>query len=351
MYYLKNTNFWMFGLFFFFYFFIMGAYFPFFPIWLHDINHISKSDTGIIFAAISLFSLLFQPLFGLLSDKLGLRKYLLWIITGMLVMFAPFFIFIFGPLLQYNILVGSIVGGIYLGFCFNAGAPAVEAFIEKVSRRSNFEFGRARMFGCVGWALCASIVGIMFTINNQFVFWLGSGCALILAVLLFFAKTDAPSSATVANAVGANHSAFSLKLALELFRQPKLWFLSLYVIGVSCTYDVFDQQFANFFTSFFATGEQGTRVFGYVTTMGELLNASIMFFAPLIINRIGGKNALLLAGTIMSVRIIGSSFATSALEVVILKTLHMFEVPFLLVGCFKYSAFFSDDLSGLFLLL
>ncbi len=50
MYYLKNTNFWMFGLFFFFYFFIMGAYFPFFPIWLHDINHISKSDTGIIFA-------------------------------------------------------------------------------------------------------------------------------------------------------------------------------------------------------------------------------------------------------------------------------------------------------------
>ncbi len=101
--------------------------------------------------------------------------------------------------------------------------------------------------GCVGWALCASIVGIMFTVNNRFVFWLGSGCcALILAVLLFFfAKTMRPS-ATVANAVGANHSAFSLKLALELFRQPKLWFLSLYVIGVSCTYDVFDQQFANF---------------------------------------------------------------------------------------------------------
>ena len=73
MYYLKNTNFWMFGFFFFFYFFIMGAYFPFFPIWLHEVNHISKGDTGIIFACISLFSLLFQPIFGLLSDKLGLR--------------------------------------------------------------------------------------------------------------------------------------------------------------------------------------------------------------------------------------------------------------------------------------
>ena len=336
MYYLKNTNFWMFGLFFFFYFFIMGAYFPFFPIWLHDINHISKGDTGIIFASISFFSLLFQPVFGLLSDKLGLRKHLLWIITGMLVMFAPFFIYVFGPLLQSNILLGSIVGGIYLGFIYNGGAPAIEAYIEKVSRRSSFEFGRARLFGCVGWALCASIAGIMFTINNQFVFWLGSGCAVVLAILLFIAKPETQSSANVADTLGANHSPFSFRLALELLKNPKLWFLSLYVVGVSCTYDVFDQQFANFFTSFFETHQQGTRVFGYVTTMGELLNACIMFFAPLIVNRIGGKNALLLAGMIMSVRIIGSSFATTPVEVVVLKTLHMFEIPFLIVGCFKY---------------
>ncbi|MCT4704028.1 MFS transporter [Enterobacteriaceae bacterium H20N1] len=336
MYYLKNTNFWMFGLFFFFYFFIMGAYFPFFPIWLHDINHISKSDTGIIFASISFFSLLFQPIFGLLSDKLGLRKHLLWIITGMLVMFAPFFIYVFGPLLQANILLGSIVGGIYLGFIYNGGAPAIEAYIEKVSRRSSFEFGRARLFGCVGWALCASIVGIMFTINNQFVFWLGSGCAVILAILLFIAKPETQPSAEVAHSLGANHSPFSFRLALELLKNRKLWFLSLYVVGVSCTYDVFDQQFANFFTSFFDSSQQGTRVFGYVTTMGELLNACIMFFAPLIVNRIGGKNALLLAGAIMSVRIIGSSFASTPLEVIVLKTLHMFEIPFLIVGCFKY---------------
>ena len=61
-----------------------------------------------------------------------------------------------------------------------------------------------------------------------------------------------------------------------------------------------------------------------------------MFFAPPIINRIGGKNALLIAGMIMSARIIGSSLADSVTEVIILKTLHMFEVPFLLVGIFKY---------------
>ena len=117
MYYLKNTNFWMFGLFFFFYFFIHGSLLPVFPVFGYMTSTISAKVIRVLFlSAISLFSLLFQPLFGLLSDKLGLRKYLLWIITGMLVMFASVLYFIFGPLLQYNILVGSIVGGIYLGF-------------------------------------------------------------------------------------------------------------------------------------------------------------------------------------------------------------------------------------------
>ncbi|GCS51776.1 lactose permease [Escherichia coli] len=55
MYYLKNTNFWLFGLFFLFYFFIMGAYCPFFPILLHDLYTISKLHTAISFAPIYLF--------------------------------------------------------------------------------------------------------------------------------------------------------------------------------------------------------------------------------------------------------------------------------------------------------
>ncbi|WP_201292503.1 MFS transporter, partial [Escherichia coli] len=36
------------------------------------------------------------------------------------------------------------------------------------------------------------------------------------------------------------------------------------------------------------------------------------------------------------IRITGSAFATTATEVVILKMLHALEVPFLLVGAFKY---------------
>ncbi|MFP1496530.1 MFS transporter [Escherichia coli] len=95
MYYLKNTNFLdVRFILFLFTFLSWEPLFPFFPIWLHDINHISKSDTGIIFAAISTVLCYYSNrCLVYFSDKLGLRKYLLWIITGMLVMFAPFFYF------------------------------------------------------------------------------------------------------------------------------------------------------------------------------------------------------------------------------------------------------------------
>ncbi len=54
----------------------------------------------------------------------------------------------------------------------------------------------------------------------------------------------------------------------------------------------------------------------------------------------------------MSVRILGSSFASSAVEVVILKMLHMFEIPFLLVGTFKYiSSAFNPRLSATLFLI
>ncbi|EMO6899373.1 oligosaccharide MFS transporter [Pluralibacter gergoviae] len=348
----ERHNFIYFMLFFFFYYFIMSAYFPFFPIWLADVNHLTKSETGLIFSFIALFAIVFQTAFGLISDKLGLRKHLLWCIVGLLILFAPFFIFVLAPLLQYNIYLGALAGGIYLGFVFSGGAGAVEAYIERVSRANRFEYGRVRVSGCVGWAICASITGILFSINPNITFWIASGFGLFLAVLLVVSRPEPGSTAQVLDKLGANRREFSLFMALELLRMPRFWAFLLYVIGVASIYDVFDQQFANFFKGFFSSPQRGTEVFGFVTTGGELLNALIMFFAPAIINRIGAKNALLVAGTIMSMRIIGSSFAGSGIEVIILKTLHMFELPFLLVGTFKYiSSVFDPRLSATLFLI
>ncbi|MBQ4797159.1 MFS transporter, partial [Pectobacterium versatile] len=76
-----NRNFWIFGLFFFLYFFIMATCFPFLPVWLAEVIGLNKTQTGVVFSAISLFAILFQPLMGVLSDRLVLKKHLLWVIA------------------------------------------------------------------------------------------------------------------------------------------------------------------------------------------------------------------------------------------------------------------------------
>ncbi len=85
----------------------------------------------------------------------------------------------------------------------------------------------------------------------------------------------------------------------------------------------------HFFRSFFDTPQAGIKAFGFATTAGEICNAIIMFCTPWIIHRIGAKKyPACCGGGIMTIRITGSAFATTATEVVILKMLHALEVPF-----------------------
>lgn len=345
--YIHNKNFWIFGSYFFLYFFIMATCFPFLPIWLSEVIGLNKLETGIVFSSLSFFAIVFQPILGMISDKLGLKKNLVWIISIALVFFAPFFIYIFAPLLKTNIFLGALVGGLYLGFVFSGGAGAIEAYIERVSRNTHFEYGKARMFGCIGWGICASTAGLLFYNNPNIVFWMGSAAGILLLVLLLLAHPEQNKTLQVMNALGANSAQFNLKMVAKLFKMPKMWMFILYVVGVACVYDVFDQQFATFFKGFFVNPQRGTEVFGFATTAGEAANAIIMFCSPWIINRIGAKRTLIIAGSIMSIRIIGSAFATNAVEVIALKMLHALEVPFLLVGTFKYiTSVFDTRLSA-----
>lgn len=72
--YLRNNNFWLFGLFFFFYFFIMASYYPFFPIWLHDINNLSKQTPVLYSVAFHFLPSPFSQLWGRSLTSLDYAK-------------------------------------------------------------------------------------------------------------------------------------------------------------------------------------------------------------------------------------------------------------------------------------
>lgn len=74
---------------------------------------------------------------------------------------------------------------------------------------------------------------MLFSVNPEWVFWMGSAAALVLVVLVAIAKPQASQTAQVMDSLGANRPAVDLKTAVGMFRQRKMWMFILYVIGVA----------------------------------------------------------------------------------------------------------------------
>ncbi|MHA0856098.1 oligosaccharide MFS transporter [Paenibacillus sp. CMAA1364] len=335
----KNKMYWVFSAFFFFYFFCFSSSMSLFGIWLGHVAGLDGTGRGIVFAINSIGVLCIHPMYGFISDKIGLKKNLLSVIILLLILAGPFFQFVYGPLLMYNLYVGAIVGSFYLGAAFTSGNAAVETFIEKIGRTYNFEYGQSRMFGSLGWAVATFFAGQTFNVNPNLNFWVCSGSAVILAILLLITKVT-PLDSNVDNDPKlkiTTKDAFSFNDVIRLIRTTKFWAFVLYILGITCVFTVYDQQFPVYFASLFESPETGNRMYGYLNSVQVFFEAIFMFCAPFIVNKIGPKNGLLMAGTLMAIRITCSGLADGIpLAVAGTKLIHSLEIPVMFISIFKY---------------
>ncbi|WP_339995439.1 MFS transporter [Priestia aryabhattai] len=342
----SKSLYWKLSAYFFFFFFTWSSSYSLFSIWLGQEIKLNGSATGLIFSVNAIFALCMQPLYGYISDRIGLKKHILFFISCLLVFVGPFYIFVYGPLLQYNVLIGAIIGGLYLGVAFLAGIGAIETYIEKVSRKYKFEYGKSRMWGSLGWAAATFFAGQLFNINPHINFWVASVSAVILVAIIFSVKVKM-SSYEMEKA-----ESVTLRDVGNLFLLKEFWFFMIYVVGVTCVYGVYDQQFPIYYASLFPTESIGNQVFGYLNSFQVFLEAGMMFAAPFIVNKIGAKNSLILAGFLMGFRIIGSGLVVGPIGISSMKLIHALELPIMLIAIFKYlAANFDTRLSSILYLV
>ena len=325
---IKNRNYFALSAVSFLHLFAWSAAMSFFAIWLGQHLGIGATKTGLLYSANALAALCMQPVLGFISDKIGLKKTLLFTILIILLLIGPFFIYIYGPLLVSNFYLGAILGGIYLGFIFNAGYGVIDSYINKVSIKYGFEYGRARMWGSFGWAAATYTTGM--NINPNLAFVSASLAALIAIICLSMAKVE------ISDVEMKKANSVSLKDIKHLLQNKDFLFLLFFMIGVGCVYDVYDQQFGVYFVSQFESQAEGNRWFGDLGAIQTFFEAIFLFVTPVIANKLGAKRTLILAGTIMSIRIIGSSLEWGPLWIAAVKCIHSFEKPLFLVGQFKY---------------
>ena len=140
-----------------------GIWWSFFQIWLTTKQGFSGAQVGTIFS--------FGSAAALMLMFVGMKRTLLIALITCQVFLAPFFTWVYVPMLEANFYVGAVVGAIYLAVSYLAACPVFEAVTERMSRRFHFEFGQARAWGSFGYAISALAAGFLFTISPYLVFW------------------------------------------------------------------------------------------------------------------------------------------------------------------------------------
>ncbi len=319
------------------YFFAQAMSMSLLALWLRSTLQLSGIETGIVFSANFIAAMCSQPIYGFVSDKVGMRRHILWAVAALCLTSGLFLVYVYGPLLKSHVLLGAALGGIYLGITFIAGSYAVESYVDRIGRAYGFEYSRVRLWGSLGFASAAFMTGRLFNINPDINFFLASGAGLVLLALLTLWRL--PEHA----AVHTQASSVRLGEAVGLLRDRHFWRFMLFVLTVTNIYLVYDQQFPSYFASLFPTKAEGAAMFGYLNSVQIFVEAGGLFVAPLLVRRIGAKNGLLLAGSIMLIRIAGSGLADGPLSISAMKMLHSLELPIMLVSVFRYIAYHFDN--------
>lgn len=332
-----RRNYVLLSAFMFLFFFAQAASMSFLAIWLKGPMGLSGAEAGTVFSANFVAAMLCQPLYGYVSDRIGLKPRVPLFIAGMVGLSGLFFPFVYAPLLHADVVAGAAVGGLYLGLTFVAGSFALESFVDRVGRRYGFEYSRARLWGSLGYASAAVFTGRLYNIDPNINFYMASVAGLLLIPVILAARIE-PDATEQAHA-----QALTPKQSLSVLGQRKFWGFMVLILGVTNLYLVYDQQFPVYFASMFATPAEGNVMFGYLNSAQIFVEAGMLLVSPWIVMRTGAKNGLLIAAAIMIVRIAGSAIVSTPLGISSMKMLHSIELPILAVSIFRYIAYHFDS--------
>lgn len=334
---IARRNYALLSAFLFFYFMAQGATISLLSIWYSKALGLSSTEIGFAYSANFVGAMISQPIYGYVADKIGLRKHLLWTIAILCMSCGVFFNFAYAPLLHANLAAGALLGGLYLGITFLAGSYAIESYVDRVGRKYGFEYGRARLWGSLGFACAAFASGHLYNLDPVLNYVLASAAGIVLLPVLLASRIE-PS-------LEERQESRSLHVsdAVSILRMREFWGFMVLILGVTNLYLVYDQQFPRYFASLFPDPQVGRTMFGYLSSAQIFVEAGMLFIAPVIVSRIGPKRGLLLAASIMIVRIAGSGIAGGPISISCMKMLHSLELPILIVSVFKYIALHFDN--------
>ncbi|WP_126475648.1 oligosaccharide MFS transporter, partial [Klebsiella pneumoniae] len=231
----RNPNYWFSSCYSMVYYAAGSLVFSFYAIWLSSQIGLSARQTGIVYSLNFFIALIIMFIYGVVQDKLVLKKNLVWFQSLIITCAAPFLINVYEPLLRDHFYIGVVTGSVYLGLGWVAGMGLIDSYCEKISRAFGFEFGQARTWGSIAYAAGTLLAGILIAKNPHLNFWAASVVGILFIILNFTFK---PDMSHYSSALMKVNDPLTFHEIMAVFRLKDFWVFVVYVLGTYSLYNI-----------------------------------------------------------------------------------------------------------------
>lgn len=273
---------------------------------------------GVILSVTPIMMFLVQPLYGVVADRLGYKRCLLW---------SSFFAALSYLLYIFEHSFGAIfVTTIFMALFYNSIQPLLDSLsLNLVQRDPAFSYGTLRIAGAAGWAITGTIVGHYIDSINITVIFVFSSVSMFLTFLFAFAlqsSTNNPDPITV-------KTSHEIK---KVFGHRELIILLVCVFLISMG----GTTIWNFYSIYMKENGASATLVGYGISFQGLCELPLFYFSAKIIGRFGNRTTLLITVFALALRMLLYSLVKDPYAALFIELLHGISWSLFWVVCVEY---------------
>lgn len=294
-----------------------AAWLPIFAEYLKD-RGLTGIETATILSVTPFMMFLVQPFYGMLADKLGYKKCLLFSSFMASLIYA---LYLFQGGFVYLFIIT-----IFMALFYNTLQPILDSLsLQLVQTNKNFSYGTLRIAGAAGWAFTGIIAGHYIDQVNTTVIFVFSAISMLLTFIFSF-------SVKSNNEVQVASAAVSFKNARQVFADKTLIFLLVCVFLVSAGATTI----WNFYSIYMKENGASASLVGFGISFQGLCELPLFYFSARIIRRFGIKTTLLITVFATAFRLLLYSAVSNPQAAIFIELLHGISWSLFWVTCVEY---------------
>jgi MFS transporter, PPP family, 3-phenylpropionic acid transporter len=275
-------------------------------------------QTGVILAITPLMMFLVQPVYGLLADRLGYKKCLLF---STVLAATSYLLFLFNGGFWYLFIIT-----IFMSLFYNTIQPILDSLsLKLVQTNPEFSYGTLRIAGAAGWAFTGIITGqVIDSVNTTAIFIISAISMLLTFIFSFTLVSDIKKEITI-----EKQSFNNIK---SILGNPALVFLLISVFLIS----VGTSAIWYFYSMYMKQNGASASLVGYGLSLQGLCELPLFYFSARIISKLGLKKTLLITIAATVIRMLLYSVVKNPQLALFIELSHGISWSLFWVVCVEY---------------